>query len=117
MPPRRDAWVTGAASAEKLEGTARKAFCVDRTRWGSPVVKAGETVEFQRDAGARYTYERGGNQYTVSLDELNSLVLVANDAEGWETVHAGLARRYPGQAATLRARIKALEIDRWLDWE
>lgn len=64
-PLRHDAWVTGAASAEKLEGTARKTFCVDRTRWGSPVVKAGETVEFHRDAGGRYTYERGGNQYTV----------------------------------------------------
>ncbi|MGT2509659.1 SNF2-related protein [Cupriavidus basilensis] len=116
-PLRHDAWVTGAASAEKLEGTARKAFCVDRTRWGSPAVKAGETVEFHRDAAGRYTYERGGNQYTVSLDELNSMVVVAHDGEGWETVHEGLVRRYPDQAATLRARIKALGIDRWLDWE
>lgn len=116
-PLRHIAWIAGSASAETLEGIARKTFCVDRTRWGSPVVKAGETLKFARTDGGRYTYERAGQSYTVSLDELNALALVENQSEGWEAVHEGLRTRYPEMAAALHARARALGIDRWLDWE
>ncbi|WP_427308590.1 hypothetical protein [Cupriavidus sp. H39] len=102
---------------DQLAAVATKTHLVDTTVWGSPVVKAGQAVQFARQADGRYAYEVCGKRYVVSLDEITSLYSVARSAQAWEVVHEGLERRYPGQAAQLRKRLLTLGIDKWLDWQ
>jgi hypothetical protein len=116
-PLRHVAWTTGTGSMDSATGTARETHKVDTTKWASPLIKAGQPVEFRRDADGRYRYSLNGTTYWLSVDELNARFAVGNVSEGWEVVHEGLIAKYPQQAAALRTRVQALGIDRWLDWE
>ncbi|HVI89366.1 MAG TPA: DEAD/DEAH box helicase [Dongiaceae bacterium] len=116
MPLRHVAYVSGAASASTLAGIARCTFALDPTRWGSPLVKAGEAVILDRDAGGRYRFCKDGAEFVMSLDEVMVHFDLADTGRGWEAVHEGMLTQYPDEAALLRARMTALGIDRWLDW-
>ncbi|HEX3635283.1 MAG TPA: hypothetical protein VHV99_07310 [Paraburkholderia sp.] len=114
-PLRHVAWTTGAGSADVVTGSARETHKVDLSRWASPLVMAGEPVSFTREDDGRYRYAVKGATYHLSVDELNARFAVDNVAEGWEVVHEGLAVKFPQQAAALRARVRALGVDRWLN--
>lgn len=116
-PLRHVAWTTGTGSLEAVTGTAKETHKVDTTKWGSPLIKAGQQVAFPRDDDGRYRYSLHNTAYWLSVDELNVRYAVDNVSEGWEVVHEGLLAKYPQQAAALRTRVRALGIDRWLDWE
>ncbi|MFP3646568.1 SNF2-related protein [Paraburkholderia sp. SIMBA_054] len=116
-PLRHVAWTTGAGSSDNVTGKARETHKVDATRWASPLVMAGESVNFAREDDGRYRYVVKGANYHLSVDELNARFAVENVAEGWEVVHEGLAVKFPQQAAALKARVQSLGIDQWLDWE
>lgn len=116
-PLRHVAWTTGTGSLEAVTGTAKETHKVDTTKWGSPLIKAGQQVAFRRDDDGRYRYSLHNTAYWLSVDELNVRYAVDNVSEGWEVVHEGLLAKYPQQAAALRIRVRALGIDRWLDWE
>jgi predicted RNA methylase len=117
IPLRHVAWTTGAGSRDQVSGIAKETHKVDATRWASPLVKAGDEVQFDREADGRYRYALHGVWYQLSVDELNARFAVDNVSEGWEVVHEGLCARFPDQAAALRSRVKALGVDQWLDWE
>jgi hypothetical protein len=116
-PLRHIAWTTGTGSLEAVTGTAKETHKVDTTKWGSPLIKAGQQVAFRRDDDGRYRYSLHNTAYRLSVDELNARFAVDNVAEDWEVVHEGLLAKYPQQASALRTRVRALGIDRWLDWE
>ncbi|AME28588.1 SNF2-related protein [Burkholderia sp. PAMC 26561] len=116
-PLRHVAWTTGTGSLDSVTGTAKQTHVVDATKWGSPLIKAGQDVAFTRDDDGRYRYAVHGTSYWLSVDELNARFAVDNVSEGWEVVHEGLLAKYPQQANALRSRVEALGIDRWLDWE
>ncbi|SAK57648.1 SNF2-related protein [Caballeronia temeraria] len=117
IPLRHVAWTTGAGSRDVVSGTAKETHKVDATRWASPLIKAGDAVQFERVDNRRYRYALHGVPYHLSVDELNARFAVENVSEGWEVVHEGLCARFPDQAAALRSRVKSLGVDRWLDWE
>ncbi|KXV11125.1 helicase [Caballeronia megalochromosomata] len=117
IPLRHVAWTTGAGSRDQVSGIAKETHKVDATRWASPLIKAGDDVQFDREADGRYRYALQGVWYHLSVDELNARFAVENVSEGWEVVHEGLCARFPDQAAALRSRVKALGVDQWLDWE
>ncbi|GGD94285.1 SNF2-related protein [Caballeronia grimmiae] len=117
IPLRHVAWTTGAGSRDQVSGIAKETHKVDATRWASPLVKAGDEVQFDREADGRYRYALHGVWYQLSVDELNARFAVENVSEGWEVVHEGLCARFPDQAAALRSRVKVLGVDQWLDWE
>ncbi|GJH30585.1 SNF2-related protein [Caballeronia novacaledonica] len=117
IPLRHVAWTTGAGSRDHVSGIANETHKVDVTRWASPLIKAGDEVQFDREADGRYRYALHGVWYHLSVDELNARFAVENVSEGWEVVHEGLCARFPDQAAALRSRVKALGVDQWLDWE
>jgi hypothetical protein len=116
-PLRHVAFTTGAGSSDSVTGTARETHKVDAARWASPLVKAGDPVSFTRETDGRYRYVLNASIYHLSVDELNARFAVDNVSEGWEVVHEGLSVRFPVQAAALRARVRAMGVDRWLDWE
>lgn len=116
-PLRHTVWTTGVNAADAISGVALKSHVVDPLKWGSPVIKAGETVAFARQPDGRYAFQAGGAEFALTLDELMSRFAVSRSAQTWETVHEGLAVRWPGQALALRRRMQALGIDRWLNWE
>jgi hypothetical protein len=117
IPLRHVAWTTGAGSRSVVSGLARETHKVDASRWTSPLIKAGDAVQFERVEDGRYRYALNGVLYHLSVDELNARFAVENVSEGWEVVHEGLCERYPEQAAALRSRVKSLGVDQWLDWE
>lgn len=117
IPLRHVAWTTGAGSRDQVSGIAKETHKVDATRWASPLIKAGDEVQFDREPDGRYRYALHGVGYHLSVDELNARFAVENVSEGWEVVHEGLCARFPDQAVALRSRVKALGVDQWLDWE
>ncbi|CAG9165622.1 SNF2-related protein [Cupriavidus pinatubonensis] len=117
LPLRHAVWTTGAGQADTMVGAATKSHVVDPSSWGSPVIKAGQEVRFDRLPDGNYAYECAGKLYSMSLDELMTRFTVEKSAQAWEVVHEGLQRRYPDQANQLRNRLRALGIDKWLDWE
>ncbi len=117
IPLRHVAWTTGAGSRDQVSGISKETHKVDATRWASPLIKAGDEVQFDRDSDGRYRYALHGVWYHLSVDELNARFAVDNVSEGWEVVHEGLCARFPDQAAALRSRVKTLGVDQWLDWE
>ncbi|WP_250508130.1 SNF2-related protein [Caballeronia sp. GAFFF3] len=117
IPLRHVAWTTGAGSRDQVSGIAKETHKVNATRWASPLIKAGDEVQFHREADGRYRYALHGVWYYLSVDELNARFAVENVSEGWEVVHEGLCARFPDQAAALRSRVKTLGVDQWLDWE
>lgn len=116
-PLRHTVWTTGVNAAEEISGVALKSHVADPLKWGSPVVKAGQSVAFVRKPDGRYAYQAGGNEYVLTLDELMSRYAVSRSAQTWETVHEGLSAKFPEQALALRRRMQALGIEKWLNWE
>jgi len=117
IPLRHVAWTTCAGSRDQVSGVAKETHKVDATRWASPLIKADDEVQFDREEDGRYRYALHGVSYDLSVDELNARFSVENVSEGWEVVHEGLCARFPDLAAALGSRVKALGIDHWLDWE
>jgi len=116
-PLRHVAWTTGTGSLTTVTGTAKETHKVDTAKWASPLIKSGQDVAFHRDEDGRYRYVLNSTAYWLSVDELNARFAIDNVSEGWEVVHEGLLARYPAQAAAIRARVGALGVDRWLNWE
>ncbi|CAE6967741.1 helicase-related protein [Paraburkholderia domus] len=116
-PLRHVVYTSGAGSAEVVTGLARATHKVDERKWGSPLIREGDELEFRRDSDGRYAFQLNGVSYGLAVDELNARFVVQNVSQGWEVVHEGLAARYPDLAKQWRDRVVALGIDKWLDWE
>ncbi|WP_235516621.1 methyltransferase domain-containing protein [Caballeronia cordobensis] len=51
IPLRHVAWTTGAGSRDQVSGIAKETHKVDASRWASPLIKAGDEVQFDRRSG------------------------------------------------------------------
>lgn len=116
-PMRRTIWSRGATNATQVVGKARKTHNVDPTQWISPVVKAGETVQFSRMESGRFSYTKGDKTYEISADDLEARYFLEGAFEGWQVAHTGLRDAFPQEATMLRKRMAALGIDKWLSWD
>ncbi|WP_235516656.1 methyltransferase domain-containing protein [Caballeronia cordobensis] len=47
IPLRHVAWTTGAGSRDQVSGIAKETHKVDASRWASPLIKAGDEVQFE----------------------------------------------------------------------
>lgn len=116
-PMRHTVWSRGASTSDVLTGKARKTHNVDPTKWLSPVIKQGEAMMFRREASGIFTYNKKGETYTITSDDLESRFELQGVSEGWHVVHEGLPARFPQHADLLRQRALALGIDKWLNWD
>lgn len=107
-----------AGSDATLIGIARMQHFTNPGVWGSPIIRAGDSVEFHALEDGRFNYTAGGRDYSIRADELNQRFEVTQGQaqSGWLEVHKGLISAYPVQAKALRARAAALGIDAWLNW-
>ncbi len=101
-----------------ITGVAKHPFIADCRVWGSPVVKAGQSINFQRDGGD-YKFTFGDVQFNISPEILyENFVIERGAAEsGWHTVHGGLLETFPTLSAARRKLAIALGIDKWLTWQ
>ncbi len=100
-------------------GESKRDHVVNPKIWGSPLVSAGQRVEFRLASDGKYEGEVKGKAYRLSVDELRErFVVIEGAAEaGWSVVHAGLREKFPQMAQALHAKAVALGLDRWLSWE
>lgn len=118
-PFRRTVYVANgrAGDAAEMVGRARKTHPVNPKRWGSPLVKMGEELRFERD-GHNYRYTWNGEDYTLTAGELAArFEIVTGASSGWQLKHRGKLEAYPAIADALRARAVAVGIDKWLNWK
>lgn len=105
-------------------GIAKKTHLADPSKWGSPVIKAGQSVKIAPD-GDKYQFEVAGTVYRASRDELElrfDLIweTSAEDdclSDGWYVAHHGRAKAFPDVAAFWRRRAISLGLDKWLSWD
>jgi hypothetical protein len=116
-PMRHTVWSRGASSAAEVVGKATQTHNVDPSIWLSPVIKAGEEVQFSRQADGKFTFQKKGKDYLITADELENRFALQGVVEDWQVVHSGLREKFPQHAALLTKRAKHLGIDQWLTWE
>ena len=110
-------YTKGAASMASIIGLAKRTHNVDPTKWLSPVIQAGEQVEFTKAEQGGYQYQKAGKRFRINTDELEANYQLDGANEGWQIVHEGLLKAYPAEAARLRKRAIDLGIGAWLTWE
>lgn len=118
VPPER--WImaggTEVAQDASLSATARESFMVWPERWGSPALRAGETVTLRRVDGG-FCFEVGGQAVVMSPGEVEKRFRIEGVASGWRKLHEGREAAFPVAAAAIRAKMAARGIDQWLTWD
>lgn len=117
MPLKHTIWSRGAGNADRVTGIARKSHNVNPSKFISPVIKGGEEMTFDRQPSGLFMYEKSGQNYTLTADDLEARFELQGATQGWKIVHTGLLAAYPQQAGALLARVKKLGIDKWLTWD
>jgi hypothetical protein len=110
-------WSSGSSSMSSIIGVARRTHNADSKKWLSPVIQAGEQVEFTREESGGYRYLKNGKSFLINSDELEASYQLEGVNEGWHIAHEGLLKAYPAEAARLRKRAIELGIDKWLSWD
>lgn len=111
---------SGTAGGENgITGRARQRQVADKKVWGSPIIAAGEEIQFTREASGTYQFTLKNKTFALSSDELAQRFEVTTGAAttGWQTVHPGLLLAFPEIASGLRARARRFGIDAWLTWD
>jgi hypothetical protein len=105
----------------RITATAKHTVMLDPDRWGSPVVRRGETIECRHDAAAG-TYEVTQQDVTRVYDD-NGLrqdfdVSLPDTAKpGWRHIFAGKRTEFPALEQRIRRHAKQLGLDQWLSWQ
>lgn len=114
-PMRHTVWVQSKVK-DAFVGVALDTHVLDPKRWLSPVIKAGQKVEFRRVAD-KWEFSIGTETQQLTLDEVAKKYEIPAVEPGWQTVHEGLNVRFPEQAQWWRKRVYAMGIDKWLSWD
>jgi hypothetical protein len=117
MAMKHTIYTKGASSMASIIGVSKRTHNVNPTKWLSPVIQAGEQVEFRRAEQGGYQYQKNGKSFLINTDELEANYVLEGASEGWQVVHEGLLKAYPAEAARLRKRATELGIDSWLTWD
>lgn len=110
-------YTKGASNMASIIGESKRTHNVNPKIWLSPVIKAGEQVEFTRAEQGGYQYQKNGKSFLINTDELEANYVLQGASEGWQIVHEGLLKAYPAEAARLRKRAIDLGIHHWLSWD
>ena len=107
-----------AGNDETMTGAARKRHLANPGVWGSPVIQAGDVIEFSATNDGRFSYSAGAKDFILSADELGQRFEVTKGQakSGWCTIHDGLQVAFPEQAKALRSRAVKLGLDKFLSW-
>jgi len=124
MPLRHIVQGVDSRAAAGSIGIAKKTHLADPTTWGSPVIKAGQSIKVEPD-GDKFTFVVNETTYRASRDELQlrfDLIWETSEKEDglpadWYVAHQGRARAFPDVAAFWRRRAIALGLDKWLSWD
>jgi hypothetical protein len=108
-----------AITAQKFKARCRKVVIVDRNSWTSPVINAGDIVEFDRKEDNTFEAKLGEYTYAVNFEQLSEhFEGVASEAQsGWVTVHGSLQQRFPELAKWWRNRLDRSEVKSFLSWQ
>lgn len=120
-PLRHSVWMPFDDGHDVLYGLARNTHMANKGVWGSPVIKAGDRIQFER-VGANYQYELKGQRFEINADDLNvrfqmEAATGTGSEDGWKVIHEGRLAAFPEDAHALKKRMTALGIDQWLGWE
>jgi hypothetical protein len=110
-------YTKGASNMASVIGVSKRTHNVNPTKWLSPVIQAGEHVEFTRAEQGGYRYQKNGKGFLINTDELEANYVLEGASEGWRIAHEGLLKAYPTEAARLRKRAIELGIHSWLSWD
>lgn len=110
-------YTKGASSLANVIGVSKRTHNVNPAKWLSPVIQAGEQVEFTRVEQGGYQYQKNGKSFLINTDELEANYVLEGASEGWQIVHEGLLKAYPAEASRLRKRATELGIHHWLSWD
>lgn len=103
-------------ASEAVSGVARKTHNTNPAQWLSPVINAGDVVEFSPDGNNCFNYDVKGQTFTINKEDLYSRFEVESKKGGWVTIHEGLHVKFPELAALYRKRALAAGLDKWLTW-
>lgn len=103
-----------------ISGKAREMHMAVANVFGSPVIRAGEEINFDRIGEGQYSFSVRGKSFEISRDELYQRFIVDQQEEsagdGWSVVHAGRNEAFPNLAANLAEKAKRLGLDNLLSW-
>lgn len=97
--------------------TAKKSFLLDPKKWGSPVVKAGESVRVigRTDGAIRFKVAEK-LEWEMSSEEFASRFAATDCPDRWEEKFAGRLAAFPQQAHELRLRAERLGLNNVLSF-
>ena len=121
-PLRHTVWMedgVAAGDASSVVAEPRNVMAADPTVWGSPILRPGQSVAFERDANGNYTGSVDGYAFSVSEQTLYEKFVVTKGAttSGWTVVHPGLHEAFPELSCAVKRRAMQLGIDRWMNWQ
>lgn len=95
---------------------ARTTFVANPNVWLSPVIEQGTEVELEPTDDGRFAFSVGGECYVLGRDEVYDKFDVPQAEGRWVKLFPGRHVRFPELAHALRARVRALGIDAWMNW-
>lgn len=116
--PYRHTVFTQDIDQSSFDGLSKQTFALDPKKWGSPIIKAGQKVEFRKESTGVYTLLAADNIYKFTQDELvKKFELDLQSNAGWKTVHAGRVEAFPNLAKPIYKKAEKLGINKWLSWD
>lgn len=104
----------------KFQVRAREKQLLNPTAWGSPIMQPGDVLDatvLTTDAGARYELAWKGAKVVLTAEAVTKKYEVIAEAKsGWQKVEPGRLGLFPDIETSLRKRMQARGIDRWL-WD
>lgn len=108
------------AQQPQLIGKARQMHMAVANVFGSPVIRAGEEVQFEQTDEGLYSFEVRGKSFEISRDELYQRFIVEQQevsaGDGWTVVHEGRNVAFPELASSLAEKATRLGLDKLLSW-
>ncbi len=104
----------------RFEAVARRTWLCEPTNLAAPAVMRGERIEVER-RGGRFWIEDGGRKWEIPAHEFYEF-FEADTGTGqggagqWVEIVEPLPRRFPAQAAAVRARALRAGVDGMLTW-
>lgn len=112
MPLRRVVW-DGAGGGAPLTAVVNHTAALDPDRWGSPVLRAGESVTLEPCAEG-FTVERRGHRWVIEEHRAHGWLSMPTRQGQWREIEPGVAAAFPVEAAAVRRRAEHLGISDWL---
>jgi len=116
--PFRHVVYTESFDNSDFTGESKSTHAIDPKKWGSPIIKMGETINFTKAHDQTYHYTIKEQPFVLTHDELIKRFDITKDSsQDWKVVHEGRVVKFPQLAKPLFNQAKKLGIDKWLSWD